>query len=173
MQSMYANDLGGKTVGGLAVGVPGQVKGLYEVWQKYGTLPWHHLVEPAIKLAANGFPVQPYLAAQIQTALPSILANKGLRAVFAPSAVPLLAGDICYRKKLAETLAAIAKHGSDAFYYGPIAEAMVNDVQAAGGILTVEDLANYAVVFSDPVMAETWGHTVIALLRPAAQDWFW
>ncbi|CAM6129364.1 unnamed protein product [Calypogeia fissa] len=167
-ESMYATNLPGKTVGGLAVGVPGQVKGLYEAWKRYGTLPWDSLVEPAIKLGADGFPVQPYLASQIQGSLSAILADKGLRDVFAPDGIPLLAGELCYRKKLAETLEAIATNGSDAFYSGPIAEALVADVQAAGGILTMEDLAGYEVICSEPVKAETWGYTVLGMPPPSS-----
>lgn len=167
-ESMYANNVEGKTVGGLAVGVPGEVKGLYEVWQKYGKLPWASLVEPAIQLARDGFPLQKYLASLIQSSLSSILADKGLMDAFAPNGVPLLEGDLYTRKKLAETLSAIAKKGSDAFYSGEIAEAMVDDVQAAGGILTLEDLTNYKVTVTPPVVGETWGHTILGMPPPSS-----
>lgn len=165
---MYAKDLIGKSSGGLAVGVPGEVKGLYQAWQKYGTLPWASLLEPSIKLAIEGFPVPPYLAWLIQFSLSDILANKGLREVFAPNGSPLLEGDIYKREKLAKTLIAIAKEGSDALYYGKIARAMVEDVQAEGGILTMEDLANYTVVVTKPITGETWGHTVLGFPPPSS-----
>lgn len=167
-QSMYANNMAGKKVGGLAVAIPGQVKGLYEVWQKYGTLPWASLVEPTIHMAREGFTVARYLASTIKDSSCAILADKGLRDAFAPNGVPLVEGDICTRKKLAETLVAIAKEGSDAFYTGPIAKAIVEDVQAAGGILTMEDLENYEIVVTEPVRAETWGHTILGMPPPSS-----
>ena len=165
---MYEKDPSAKKYGGLAVGVPGEVAGLYTVWSHHGRLPWKKLIEPSIKLANSGFIVQPYLAFHIQDNLASILADKGLRETFAPGGNSLREGDTCHRKNLGHTLQQIAKHGPKAFYKGDIAQAFVADVKAAGGIMTMEDLRDYEVIVRQPLVAETMGYTLITMPPPSS-----
>lgn len=165
---MYEKDPHAKVYGGLAVGVPGEVAGLYTVWSHHGRLPWEKLIEPSIKLANLGFIVQPYLAFHIQDNLGYILADKGLQETFAPGGKPLREGDTCLRKNLGHTLQQIAKHGPNAFYMGDIAKAFVADVKAAGGIMTIEDLRDYKVVVRQPLVAETMGYTLISMPPPSS-----
>lgn len=165
---MYEKDPNAKFHGGLAVGVPGEVAGLYTVWSHHGRLPWEKLIEPSIKLANLGFIVQPYLAFHIQDNLGYILADKGLQETFAPGGKPLREGDTCLRKNLGHTLQQIAKHGPNAFYMGDIAKAFVADVKAAGGIMTIEDLRDYKVVVRQPLVAETMGYTLISMPPPSS-----
>lgn len=165
---MYEKDPHAKLYGGLAVGVPGEVAGLYTVWSHHGRLPWKKLIEPSIKLANSGFIVQPYLASDIQENLGDILADKGLRETFTPGDKPLQEGDTCIRKNLGRTLQQIAKHGSKAFYMGDIAKVFVADVKAAGGIMTVEDLRDYKVIVRQPLVAKTMGYTLITMPPPSS-----
>lgn len=165
---MYARDPQLKVKGGLASGVPGEIAGLHLVWSHYGCLPWATLVAPAIKLAQLGFIVQPYLAFQIETWIDDILLDPGLRETFAPNGTALAPGETCYRQNLAKTLTEVAKHGPEGFYTGSIAENYVKDAQAAGAILTMEDLRDYKVAVRTPVIADTWGYTIISMPPPSS-----
>lgn len=76
---------------------------------------------------------------------PLMTTNRDWRSIFAPHGVRLQAGDPIRRTNLSRTLAAIAKNGADAFYTGEIAESMIRKIQAEGGVMTLDDLANYKV----------------------------
>lgn len=167
-QNMYSKNSTLQLYGGLSVAVPGELAGLYLVWQQYGTLPWKSLVEPAIQLAEKGFEVRPYLASAINMSSTLILADEGMKEVFAPNGILLRAGDTCIRKALANTLKSIARNGPDAFYNGPIGENFVKDVKDAGGILTMEDLAAYRVKIRDPIVHEVQGLTIYGMPPPSS-----
>lgn len=167
-QNMYSKDSNLQFNGGLSVAVPGELAGLHLVWQQYGTLPWKILVEPAIQLAEKGFEVRPYLASAIKSSSMQILADEGMKEVFAPNGVLLRAGDTCIRKALANTLRAIARNGPDAFYNGPIGENFVKDVKDAGGILTMEDLSAYRVKIRDPIVHKVQGLTIYGMPPPSS-----
>ncbi|KAL4199589.1 hypothetical protein AMTRI_Chr03g145660 [Amborella trichopoda] len=124
---MYANDPTAKEQGGLAVGVPGQVLGLYTVWTKYGKLPWKELVKPAIALAA-------------------IRKDEGLREQFMENGNLLKIGDIVRDAKLATTLKKIANEGASVFYTGSVAVDLVHDIREKRGIITMEDFKGYVVM---------------------------
>lgn len=167
-QNMYSQNADLQLNGGLSVAVPGELAGLYLVWKQYGTLPWKSLVKPAILLADNGFRVRRYLASAINGSSTQILADEGFREVFAPNGTLLKAGDVCVRKSLAKSLKAVALHGPDAFYKGPIGESFVKDVRDAGGILTMEDLTEYRVKIRDPIVHEVQGLTVYGMPPPSS-----
>lgn len=129
-ETMYSNntDKTASTVGGLAVGVPGELRGWEMLHQRHGKLPWTKLFEPAINLARNGFPVNVDLAGFISQ-YPDLMLNDPLWAeTYAPNGTLLKEGDTCYRKRYANTLEKISWYGPDAFYKGEIA---VNTAAAA------------------------------------------
>ncbi|KAI5066369.1 hypothetical protein GOP47_0018993 [Adiantum capillus-veneris] len=166
-QNMYAENADLQLNGGLYVAVPGELAGLYLVWQQYGSLTWKSLVKPAIQLADNGFIVRRYLASALNASSASILADEGFREVFAPNGTLLKAGDVCFRKSLAKSLESIALHGPDAFYRGPIGESFVRDVRTADGILTIKDLNDYAVKIRDAIVHEVQGLTIYGMPPPS------
>ncbi|KAI5056826.1 hypothetical protein GOP47_0028644, partial [Adiantum capillus-veneris] len=167
-QDMYSENADLQLNGGLSVAVPGELAGLYLVWQRYGSLPWKSLVKPAIRLADNGFRVGWYLASALSASSASILSDEGFREVFAPNGTLLKAGDVCFRKSLAKSLKLIAQDGPDAFYKGQIGESFVGDVKDAGGILTKEDLKEYAVKILDPIVHEVQGLTIYGMPPPSS-----
>lgn len=167
-EDMYAKNPAAKKIGALSVGVPGELAGLHLAWQQHGKLPWKKLVQPVIKLAAKGFVISPYLASNIRRYKNAIMADKGLRGVFTVNGKLLSAGDTCYNKKLAETLQAISDFGPSAFYNGTIGKRLVEDVQAAGGILSFEDMQNYRVQVTDPISAEVMGYTILGMPPPSS-----
>lgn len=167
-EDMYAKNPAAKKIGPLSIGVPGELAGLHLAWQQHGKLPWKKLVQPVIKLAAEGFVISPYLASNIKSYKNAIMADKGLRGVFTVNGKLLNVGDTCYNKKLAETLQAISDFGPSVFYNGTIGKKLVEDVQAVGGILSFEDLQNYRVEVTDPISAEVMGYTILGMPPPSS-----
>ncbi|GFG01929.1 gamma-glutamyltranspeptidase 1 [Aspergillus udagawae] len=148
-EEMFNNSTGASTIGGLASGVPGELRGLEHLHKKYGSLPWSVLVQPAIRTAREGFPVGRDLVRYMKSAVGAgkdfLVENPTWALDFAPNGTRVGLGDIMTRRRYADTLETIAKKGPDAFYSGPIAETMINALQAANGTMTLEDLRNYTV----------------------------
>lgn len=167
-ENMYAGNTTQKASGPLSAAVPGEVLGLHEAWKKYGKLPWKRLVMPAAGLAQNGFKVSPYLRMQLVATESGIMADKGLRDTFTSNGSLLQIGDKCYNRKLANTLAQIAKHGPKVFYNGSIGYNLAKDVLEAGGILTMDDLRHYQVKLREPVSTETMGVKVLSMPPPSS-----
>lgn len=144
-------------VGGRSVGTPGTVRLLSEVHKRYGKADWASLFERAEKLAASGFQVSPRMASLIAAEGDRLKKYDGPRGYFYDaSGAPLKAGTVLKNPAYAETLKAIAAGGADAFYEGPIAEAIVKTVREAPGnpgVLSLADLANYRVKEREPVCA--------------------
>jgi len=132
--------------GGLSTGVPGVIAMFAMAHKKYGRLPWSKLFAPAIKLAQNGFPVGPKLAATLR-AFPQLAGMSDIKRYFyKPDGTPLAQGDILKNPELAKTLRLIARLGPRAFYTGAIAQRIVDAVQHAPvnpGGMTLADLAGY------------------------------
>ncbi|KAJ6305395.1 hypothetical protein OIU78_020852 [Salix suchowensis] len=116
---MYDGNATLQASGSLSIAVPGELAGLYKAWKQHGRLPWERLVRPAEKLARRGFKISRYLRMQMEKTQSGILADEGLRNVFTSNGELLQPGDICYNKKLADTLRTVSK-GVEAFYNGPI-----------------------------------------------------
>ncbi|XP_037536629.1 glutathione hydrolase 5 proenzyme-like [Nematolebias whitei] len=130
------------------IGVPGDIRGYEMAHKLYGKLPWADLFQPTIKLAREGFPIPKLLGSYI----PYILNSNKTRALdlFSDKNGNLLkTGDIVKFEKLADTLQMIANHGAESFYTGQIAKDLIDDVQEAGGTLTLQDLKNYSATVTD------------------------
>lgn len=155
--------------GGLAIGVPGEIRGFWMAHQRYGKLPWARLFEPSIRLASEGFPVSAHLAKRIQAVQDSLARDPALRAVFltAEGAAPQ-AGDFLKRPQLAATFRRIATEGPAAFYEGSIATAMVAAAQANGGILELEDLRTYEALWRKPLTTNYRGAQVFTMPPPSS-----
>lgn len=157
--------------GGKSVAVPGQVAGLIYVFEKYGSgnLTLEEVMTPAINLAQNGFYVTPSL-------LKDMLSIEEMMAKYSELKTLILnkkgdyyeVGDLYKNEELANTLKLIAKEGKDAFYTGEIAESIVNSASKYGGIITLEDLANYEVEESEPVEGTYRGKTIISSALPSS-----
>ena len=158
-EDMYKNNEEASLEGGLASGVPGELRGLQHLHDNYGILPWATVLEPAVKVARNGWTVNEdlvkYMASAIATAgenaTSNFLVNDLEFAIdFAPKGRLLKLNETITRKRYADTLETVAKEGPDAFYSGPIAEATIRALQAKNGTMTLEDLANYTVAIRKP-----------------------
>ncbi|MGB1113808.1 MAG: gamma-glutamyltransferase [Flavobacteriaceae bacterium] len=136
------------TLGGLAVGVPGTVAGLEAIHQKFGSLPWEELVQPAIDLAKNGYLVTEKQAKSFASKRAEFIQMNGDSTFYAQN---FEAGSVVKNLALAKTLERIAVEGSAGFYKGPNAEALIQRVQETGGIMTLEDLKAYKPVWRTPI----------------------
>ncbi|KAK4437139.1 Glutathione hydrolase 2 [Sesamum alatum] len=141
----------------LAIAVPGQLAGLYTAHQQYGKLSWRSLVKPAENLARKGFNVSRSLFQKMARARSMIMADKAVQTIFAPNGTLLIEGQTLRLKKLADTLAAIAKDGMSIFYNGSIAQGLADDITRVGGIVTKEDLQKYRVIVREPLVAHVLG----------------
>ncbi|XP_065663263.1 glutathione hydrolase 1 proenzyme [Hydra vulgaris] len=142
---MFEKNINKSRYGGQAIGVPGQIKGLYFAWRKYGRLPWEKLVDTAIQLTSEGFVVHPILNRVATLSKEFIKTDAGLRNLLLTSGYqPIQAGTVLKDPKLAETLK-IIRDDPESFYSGKLAEKIVKDISIAGGIVTLDDLAEYKV----------------------------
>ncbi|KAH8836066.1 gamma-glutamyltranspeptidase [Flagelloscypha sp. PMI_526] len=171
-ETMYSNntDHTASTIGGLAVGVPGELRGWEALHKKHGKLPWQKLFQPAIHLARNGFKINPELLIAINPAsYPYVSTDPLFAEVYAPNGTVLGINETAYRKRYADTLETISKKGADAFYSGPIANRTAVAAQQAGGILTVEDLKNYTVVHRTPASISYRGkYKIFSTIAPSS-----
>ena len=138
-------------VGGLAVGVPGQVAGLWYLHVRYGRLAWAELIAPAVRLAREGFAVYPTLRGRIAAQRTLIGSSAPATSTFLPAGELPRIGTLIRQPKLGATLERVAGEGPRAFYQGAVGAAIVGAVQAAGGGMTRADLAAYAPLERAPV----------------------
>jgi gamma-glutamyltranspeptidase/glutathione hydrolase len=165
-RDMYLDSTGTLTqksvVGPLASGVPGAVAGLTAALKKYGTMSLAQVMAPAIRYAEQGFVVDTVFASSIHGSRALIAQFAGASA-FLPNGAPPAVGTTIRQPELARTLRAIAARGRDAFYTGAIAEAWTAELRAAGGIITMEDLARYQPVWRTPVRSTYRGYTLLTM----------
>jgi gamma-glutamyltranspeptidase / glutathione hydrolase len=157
--------------GGLSVGVPGDLAMLELAHRKYGKLPWAKLFQPAIRLAANGFPVGKKLAGTIR-AFPQMAQMPDIKAYFYHAdGTPLAEGEILKNPALAATLRVIAKKGAKAFYSGAIARAIVDKVDHAPvnpAVMTLADIAGYRAIERKPVCGAYRGNRLCSMGPPSS-----
>jgi gamma-glutamyltranspeptidase / glutathione hydrolase len=162
--------LGERRLGHKVVGVPGTLRGLELAHQRFGNLPWHMLVKPAMRLAQEGFELDVRLA----EALNELLASSGefaeLKRVFGKEAgaAPWRAGDRFIQPELASTLRLIAEHGATAYYEGGIAKQIVAEMELGGGLITRADLAGYKVKVRKPLRGTYRGYQVLGAPPPSS-----
>lgn len=165
-RNMYVDSAGKLTdrsrIGALAAGVPGAVAGMSEALQKYGTMTLAQVMEPAIRLARDGFVVDDALAATIAGSAKLIGPYEGA-AVFLPGGKPLAAGTRLVQPALARTLTLVAQRGPAGFYTGEVADSIVAEQHREGGIITQRDLASYRAAWREPLRGTYRGYTLLAM----------
>ncbi|MEB3281902.1 MAG: gamma-glutamyltransferase [Lyngbya sp.] len=153
--------------GHLAAGTPGTVAGLYTVHQYYGKLPWATVVEPAIALAENGFPVGDYFLRSVERRQEVILNNPAAKAIFTRNGELYQPGEVLIQKDLARTLKKVAED-PNSFYRGEIAEAIAADMAKNGGLITVNDLKAYTPIWRKPICGEFRETQVCSMPPPSS-----
>ena len=153
--------------GHLASGVPGSVDGMVKAYEKYGTLPWTALLEPALKLAKTGFVLTADEAKKFNNAQETFKANSSSNPTQFTGRV-WKEGDTLIQEELAETLDHIRKNKRDGFYKGPVAEALIAEMEKGGGIITQEDLDNYNSVWRSPLIGNYKQYKLITMGPPSS-----
>lgn len=136
-------------VGAGSVGVPGVPAGLEHLWRTAGRLPWHMVVEPALKLARSGVPMPPTHASVLKFIEPAMTLSEGAR-IYAPRGRLLEAGEVLEQPGLVTALELLRDEGADGYYRGSAAKLLVELMRAQRASLTEMDLEAYQVVESDP-----------------------
>jgi len=152
----------------LGVGVPGTVMGLNTALAKYGTMSVKQVIQPAIKLARDGFVLEQGDADILNGRLEALNKYPHSAAIFGHGGKPWQAGDRLVQKDLANSLEKIAEGGTDAFYKGSIAKAIVKASDANGGLFTMKDFANYNVEWLKPIQCKYHGYTIISAPPPSS-----
>jgi gamma-glutamyltranspeptidase/glutathione hydrolase len=179
-RDMYVDSAGKLTSfsinGRSAAGVPGVVGGLTAAHSRYGRLPLAKVIEPAIRLAAEGFKVDSALARSIAGKEPVIKQYAGAR-VFLPDGKPVSVGALLVQPDLARTLRAIARDGAKGFYRGRIAELIVAEMNRdcppgtkararasrGCGLITAKDLQRYEAVWRKPITTAFRGYSLVTM----------
>src|SRR5581483_12357522 len=142
------------------VTVPGAVAGWNALHHRFGRLQWRDLFQPAIYYAQNGYPVPEMIHGYWQEA--DNLDAEGRR-VYLPNGKPPALGQIFSNPDLAKTLSLIANNGSDAFYKGEIARAILSTSHSLGGTMSAGDLSDFAPEWVEPVSTTYRGWTIYEL----------
>jgi len=153
--------------GSLSVGVPGSVDGMFKLYEKLGSLPFETLIQPAIDLAENGFPLTEKEAAKYNRSQESILrANDSTNCYY--NGGKWKEGDLMVLPELAETLKLIRDRGRDGFYSGITAHNLIEELEKAGGIISQSDLDDYQSVWREPVEGTFHQYKVISMPPPSS-----
>src|SRR6185437_4217615 len=159
---------GASTDGYLAVGVPGSVAGMETAREKYGTKKREELLAPAIKLASEGFVLEPGDIASFANGNDTLAKDPAAAKIFLKDGKPLELGARLVQTDLAKSLTAISKQGTDAFYKGEIAGLIVKASKANGGILAKEDFEQYKVRELKPVECTYRGYDIVSSPPPSS-----
>ena len=150
--------------GHLAAGVPGAVAGMAEAHRRLGRLPWREVVEPAVRLARDGFVVDSFRFRSIESDRERLYLFPGSRRAFLPDSGHAPApGSRWRQEELGSTLAAIRDEGRDGFYRGWVADSIVAEMERGGGIISHQDLMDYRAEWRDPVQIDYRGYTILSM----------
>jgi gamma-glutamyltranspeptidase/glutathione hydrolase len=158
---------GRSTATALAAGIPGEAAGWAHLAAKYGKLPLKTSMQPAIRLAREGFALNTRLRGGIEAKRNLFQAGAAARIFLVNGEVPAV-GTIIKQPELAQTLTALADQGPDGFYKGAVAKRMVEGVRKLGGIWSLEDFASYRVAERKPLYGEYRGARIISAPPPSS-----
>lgn len=155
-------------VGPKAIAVPGNLKAWCEVAERFGRLKLHMLVEPAVRHAARGFAVTPYLAGSIADTAFDLCNDESIASVFLPGGKPLQAGDWLVQADYAETLRAIGREGPSYLYGGALGRKTADYLEKAGSFIRFQDLENYRTIERQPVRGTYRGYEIVGPPPPCS-----
>lgn len=169
-KNMYLDSLGnvipGKsTFGSFSVGVPGSVAGIFEVYEKFGSLPFEELIQPSIDLARNGINITEKQAKNLNETEEKFAKANSYKTIFEKN---WKVGDVLIQEELAQTLERIRDHGKDEFYKGKTAKLLVDYISEMGGIITMEDLEKYEAVWRKPIEFKYKNFNIISMTMPSS-----
>jgi gamma-glutamyltranspeptidase/glutathione hydrolase len=151
-----------------SVGVPGTVAGFALAHRKYGKAQWTRLVDPAVRLASDGFDVPQGLARSLSGSMKYLGAYPASVAAFYKNGQPYSVGDRFRQPDLANTLTRIRDKGQDGFYHGETARLLAAEMRRGGGLITEDDLAHYEAKERAPIRGTYRGYEVISMPPPSS-----
>ncbi len=152
----------------LGVGVSGTVMGLNAALAKYGTMSLQQVMAPAIALASKGYILEPGDVHILNERIKDFYKHANVGAIFLNHGKPWQVGQRLRQRQLAHTLKLIAQGGTRAFYKGSIARAIVASSKRHHGLLTMQDFADYSVVWAKPIECEYRGYTIVSDPPPSS-----
>ncbi len=156
------------TVGALSVGVPGTVAGFALAEKEYGRLGLKTVMQPAIRLAEQGFPVSYWLSRSLKLHAALLSKFSETRRIYLRNGNFYRPGEIFRQPELARTLKMIADRGPQAFYRGPIARQIVATMRKYHGIITLKDLAAYRAIVRKPLRGNFRGYNILTAPSPSS-----
>lgn len=171
-KDMYLNDDGSVNnkrarEGILSIGVPGTVYGMWEVHKKFGSLPWKKLLDPAIKLAEEGFIMSPFMVDALNKRYKKLSNYKNFKKIFYKE-YPVQMNKRLLQLELAETLKIISKKGVKGFYRGEVADKIVTDMENREGLISLQDLKEYRPVWREPLKGNFKEYEIITMAPPSS-----
>lgn len=151
--------------GALSVGVPGTIAGLFEVHEKFGKLSIEEIMKPVINLAEKGVIITSKQLKQITDNKESIIKISGNKTIYSKT---FKIGDTIKYPAMANTLKRIMKNGKNEFYKGKTAEKIVAFLKSKGGIISMEDLANYEAKWREPIRFKYKNLNIISMSPPSS-----
>jgi gamma-glutamyltranspeptidase/glutathione hydrolase len=148
-----------------SVGVPGTIAGIFEVYNKFGSLPFKDLIQPSIDMARNGFNVTKKQANSLNKTRKRFEKANNYKILFDREWEE---GDLLQQEELAQTLERIRDNGQDGFYKGKTAQLFVDYVKELGGIISLEDLVKYKAIWRKPIEFSYKDHKIISMTLPAS-----
>lgn len=147
---------------GCSAAIPGFVAGMEKANQLFGTMSMEELLAPTIDFAENGVPVTPFMAHVYVDYYDLLVRRPETERVFTSDGLPYSEGETFKNPEYAELLKRIAKEGKDVFYKGEVAQAIVDNLAKYGGVMSLEDLANFRVAVREPVSTNYRGYKVVS-----------
>ena len=142
-----------------AVTVPGAVRGWHDLLSRHGTMTLADVLQDAIHYAGDGFPTAPVFGLRWQKS-DAFIRNAANAEDYLPNGKAPRAGQVIRLPGLANTLRTISDGGPDAFYTGPVAEAIVSSLEERGGVMTLDDLKQHHSTWDEPIKIDYRGVTV-------------
>ncbi len=134
-----------------SIALPGIIAGLFDLHEKFGSMPMPELAAPAVQAARNGVLVDSFLEWCFRLVGPAVCSLESGKALFAPEGTLPKAGEMWYMPDFADTLEYLAQHGPDEFYRGEIAANVAKDFAEHGGHLTRADFEQFQVAIRQPL----------------------
>ena len=172
-RDMYLDDNGdvlrtASLNGPLASGIPGLPAALHHVANNHGSMPLYKLLEPAIRLARDGFPAYERLITALNVAKKSRTLSPKFKAVFMPNDQLPEVGQLIKQPELAKTLEIIASNGHDGFYKSFFTQKMIDEARQDGSIWLADDFKNYSVVEREPIKVNFLGAQLTTAPPPSS-----
>ena len=171
-KDMFLNDDGSVNKkrareGILSIGVPGTVYGMWEVHKKFGSISWKKLIEPAIKLAEEGFIMSPFMVDALNRRYKKLSKYQNFKDIFYED-YPVALDSRLIQKDLANTLSIIANKGVKGFYEGEIAKKIAQDMKNKNGLISSYDLKNYRPIWRKPIKGNFDKYEIITMGPPSS-----